>query len=204
MKECVICGNVYLTEVDWAGRERLIPAELDHMRSDTSAMTTITTSRGIADGHEEVTPVSSATLRFCCAYCVNHRFQGMLQPCSQQNSSMLPMCVVIYPDFMHALTISPGFFACCRSTTYQRFREYEIRTVHFRLIFVDADGTYSKSLGRVCGGSPIYTTHIIDTISNALLGWQWGYRGTFLNWFDRRCNWKSHSGTLSRSTIAVE
>ncbi|KAJ7499001.1 hypothetical protein FB451DRAFT_1015711 [Mycena latifolia] len=26
-KECVICGTVYVTEVDWAGRERLVPEE---------------------------------------------------------------------------------------------------------------------------------------------------------------------------------
>ena len=29
LKECVICGTVYITEVDWAGRERLVPADTD-------------------------------------------------------------------------------------------------------------------------------------------------------------------------------
>lgn len=135
MKECVICGNVYLTDVDWAGRERLIPAESDPMHSDTSATASMTTSRGIANGHEEATPVSSVTLRFRYAYCVNHRFQGMVRSCSQQNSSMLPMCVVIYLDFVHSLTFSPGFFACCRSTTSQRFSEYESRKCSFQTNF---------------------------------------------------------------------
>ena len=27
LKECVICGTVYITEVDWAGREHLVPAD---------------------------------------------------------------------------------------------------------------------------------------------------------------------------------
>ncbi|KAF8913825.1 hypothetical protein CPB84DRAFT_1757649 [Gymnopilus junonius] len=27
-KECVICGNIYVTEVDWAGRETLVPYHL--------------------------------------------------------------------------------------------------------------------------------------------------------------------------------
>ncbi|KAJ6614327.1 hypothetical protein B0H10DRAFT_2045728 [Mycena sp. CBHHK59/15] len=32
-KECVICGTVYVTEVDWAGRERLVPENSGKHRS---------------------------------------------------------------------------------------------------------------------------------------------------------------------------
>ncbi|KAF5321121.1 hypothetical protein D9619_000435 [Psilocybe cf. subviscida] len=33
-KECVICGNTYITEVDWAGRENLIPSPQDDFARD--------------------------------------------------------------------------------------------------------------------------------------------------------------------------
>lgn len=34
-KECVICGTVYVTEVDWAGREHLVPAHSDPAVNET-------------------------------------------------------------------------------------------------------------------------------------------------------------------------
>ncbi|KAJ7095301.1 hypothetical protein B0H15DRAFT_104476 [Mycena belliarum] len=42
-KECVICATVYVTEVDWAGRERLIPDE-----STKSMVTPVTGNKGKA------------------------------------------------------------------------------------------------------------------------------------------------------------
>lgn len=35
LKECVICGTVYVTEVDWAGREHLVPAHSDPAVNET-------------------------------------------------------------------------------------------------------------------------------------------------------------------------
>lgn len=34
-QECVICGHVYVTETDWAGRENLVP-----LKSQTSELST--------------------------------------------------------------------------------------------------------------------------------------------------------------------
>ncbi|KAJ7700002.1 hypothetical protein B0H17DRAFT_1048207 [Mycena rosella] len=48
-KECVICGTVYITEVDWAGRERLIPEE------STKSIATPITSKGKAREIEDTT-----------------------------------------------------------------------------------------------------------------------------------------------------
>ncbi|CAA7259684.1 unnamed protein product [Cyclocybe aegerita] len=36
-KECVICGTTYITEVDWAGRERLVPYESQSVAADNVA-----------------------------------------------------------------------------------------------------------------------------------------------------------------------
>lgn len=40
-QECVICRTVYLTEVDWAGRERLVPED-----SGTSMVTPVISNKG--------------------------------------------------------------------------------------------------------------------------------------------------------------
>lgn len=37
-KECVICGNIYTTEVDWAGREALVPFESKGQTTYASAL----------------------------------------------------------------------------------------------------------------------------------------------------------------------
>ncbi|KAF5388299.1 hypothetical protein D9615_000340 [Tricholomella constricta] len=42
-KECVVCGGVYVTEVDWAGRERLIPAGSDILQPNNNSTATIST-----------------------------------------------------------------------------------------------------------------------------------------------------------------
>ncbi|KNZ79880.1 hypothetical protein J132_08538 [Termitomyces sp. J132] len=40
-KECVICGGIYLTELDWTGKERLILTNSEISRPDTSGTSTI-------------------------------------------------------------------------------------------------------------------------------------------------------------------
>jgi len=47
-KECVICKTVYITEVDWAGRERLVPEN-----SNTDAVTPVVGNKGKAREIEE-------------------------------------------------------------------------------------------------------------------------------------------------------
>jgi len=53
-KECVICGNTYTTEVDWAGRETLVPSESSRQINHPRALQTRTNP-----SHSPAGPVSS-------------------------------------------------------------------------------------------------------------------------------------------------
>jgi hypothetical protein len=78
MKECVICGNVYLTEVDWAGRERLVPAELDPIQTDISGTSSMSTSRGKVKAREEITPVRSIIYKTFMTLIIKLRYREII------------------------------------------------------------------------------------------------------------------------------
>ncbi|TFK43614.1 hypothetical protein BDQ12DRAFT_675273 [Crucibulum laeve] len=60
-KECVICGSVYITEIDWAGRERLILADTGARRSDASASTSTPTTQDKGKSVEVIPPANIAS-----------------------------------------------------------------------------------------------------------------------------------------------
>ncbi|KAF9006460.1 hypothetical protein BDQ17DRAFT_284785 [Cyathus striatus] len=56
-KECVICESIYLTEVDWAGREQLIPESLQIPRAIPENTTSAVRSHTISEPSATVLPV---------------------------------------------------------------------------------------------------------------------------------------------------
>ena len=53
-QECVICGNIYTTEVDWAGREALVPFESKGQIKYASALPAQTST-----SHSQIGQISS-------------------------------------------------------------------------------------------------------------------------------------------------
>ncbi|KAF9469121.1 hypothetical protein BDZ94DRAFT_1304250 [Collybia nuda] len=60
-KVCVICGSVYLTEIDWDGRERLISAGLRPVNPDASGVMGTLNPHENTEVREEPTPIPRNT-----------------------------------------------------------------------------------------------------------------------------------------------
>ncbi|RDB22481.1 hypothetical protein Hypma_010288 [Hypsizygus marmoreus] len=53
-KECVICGGIYLTEIDWAGRERLVPANVEVPKTEPNSSSTVSVSSAKGKASERI------------------------------------------------------------------------------------------------------------------------------------------------------
>ncbi|KAF8975530.1 hypothetical protein BDQ17DRAFT_1441479 [Cyathus striatus] len=61
-KECVICESIYLTEVDWAGREQLIPESLQIPRAIPENTTSAVRSHTISEPSATVLPKTALAI----------------------------------------------------------------------------------------------------------------------------------------------
>ncbi|KAJ7283734.1 hypothetical protein C8J57DRAFT_1293412 [Mycena rebaudengoi] len=116
-KECVICGTVYTTEVDWAGRERLVPA-----------------------GGNSTVPITADKGKTRDVEIPNHP-----SPALEQNNSQTPQMIVKAPPVTSSVIHGSSILSTLNETV--QGLEGSLRALSARLTSLTAGHTDPLSIG---------------------------------------------------------